>query len=315
MKPELLPHRFPKPEPPPLRDVPEWPGAAREIRAFLYVCAFLVLAALVALAWSSPAFAQAPRYEDLTIPVENAAALALVPCAAGVQNGENERRLQRDTQQEYHCSELTVGGGFDWRLVTGDSGAGGLTDESVPFVDGGVFAEDAGLTWDGEYLAAPKIDVGIVENTTTSTLDFRAPTNIFFRFGVALPLRAKADYVGVSRLTLAGDLGLGPTAFLSLRGDGLSNFIALRSSGGTDGDVFIVDSSGNVGVNTLSPAVRLEVTGDAEVNGVLIVTSAEGACKFHGRFTVAPAPITACDSYWDIVAKDLYHWDGVAWAP
>ena len=308
-----------KPAPPPLRLVSEGPpNGGREIRALLYVCAALVLVALVALVWSSPAFAQAPRYEIQAIPVADAAALALVPCAAGVQNGENEERLQRDTQELYHCSELTVGGGFDWRLISepGGSCVDGFTDGSIPYAASGACAEDVSLTWDGSLLAAPEVDTPKVTNTALNgDLTLRADSNVFVKFGINIPMRVKAGYVGLALAAVGGDTGLDPTAFLSMRGDGVRPYFNVRPPGGADGDTFVLDDSGNVGINTAAPGERLEVTGNVQVTGAVILTSVDGTAINNGALASAPTGVNVGDFYYNTTTKTPLWWDGVAWSP
>jgi len=175
-------------------------------------------------------------------------------------------------------SKLHVKEGMLWltgleantRNIEGLGMFGGKTNAGFYFRGGNNPKELEFLVNDGDikFVVGPAatVDVAVIKNNGNVGIGTSSPTK---KLDVAGTVKATAFVGDGSGLTDAGDPSYG-------------------SSAGSPTDAVFVNDSGNIGIGTNAPSVKLHVDGDVRVNGV-ILTQPSGALSM-GSFTAGPTP-------------------------
>ncbi|QHO62982.1 hypothetical protein MICH65_0001 [Candidatus Chazhemtobacterium aquaticus] len=87
-----------------------------------------------------------------------------------------------------------------------------------------------------------------------------------------LSLTSVSGFLAIDRAaTISAGLASDLTLHLKGAASQTANYMAITSNGGSTGNIFAVDSSGNVGIGRTSPSAKLDVAGSATISGTLAV--------------------------------------------
>ena len=181
----------------------------------------------------------------------------------GIGTTTPDAKLEVDGQVKITGGSPGVG-----KVLTSD--AAGLASWQTPSSGGS--DNDWAISGDDMYAMASG-NVGIGTGSPGAKLDVRGNAFVTGPLRVGAPASGSALSVGGSfdlvkngGVLYAGLLDTDPDAFLEISASGISDdYLMLSSQDGLDGDVLIVNSTGNVGIGTNSPAAKLDVRGTLNV--------------------------------------------------
>ncbi len=164
--------------------------------------------------------------------------------------------------------------------ITSAGVASGLTQLTVDNLrlDGNTFSSTTGnITIDGAgtLIIADQIASSLIPSAT-NTYDLGSTEKYWDNAYInnLLANSLEFDFLTGRGATLSAEIATDKTLVLNAAADQTANLLEINSTVGADGDLMVVNASGNVGIGTTSPNYKLEVAGNTYINSRMGVTLA-----------------------------------------